>query len=105
MDKIKIDISRYKKKKKVNSETAEIVFSFIEKYHIDIKEIWGKRLLGAMLRETKKNKDAMRRRIANADEALDIMKSDKSGKWRKIYDKILSSQDKKIRFFWNKLLK
>ena len=105
MEKINLEKYKAKEKKGANSEVADIVFTLMEKYGIDTKETWGKRLSGALLRLSKKNKDLVRRNIGNAEEALDMMKKSEDKHWREAYASIMSSQENKIKFFWNKLLK
>lgn len=109
MEKLKLDINKYKnkakKERKPTHRGASIVYDFLDKYTIDYKEEWGNRLAKAMLRQQKKG--ILEHKIINVEETLEWLKREKiqTPKKEEIYKGIMSSQSSKTRYFWNKFIK
>jgi hypothetical protein len=102
MKKINLDPGRYKKKSKITNPHADLVFGYFDKWDIDYKNKWNKRMAGKLMRDAKKNgRGFVERKMGLADESLTYMEREMNA----TYKAIMKDQESKGKFFWNKLVK
>ena len=94
--------NKIKKRKGANNRHADLIFGYFRKWDIDISDKWGRRLSGALLRLSKNGGyGIIQSRMGNADESLQYLKT----AFPKKFEAIMSSNQSKQKYMWNKLLK
>ena len=99
MKKINFENYQVKKKAKISHKGADVVFTFLEKYKVDYKTGWGKKLAGRMLRTYKNNSQFLIGKIANVEEQLNWFKINN----KKVYKNI--TENTITRYIWSSLFK